>query len=297
MAAQCPGCKTIYGTRDDAGYCEACHVEPVEIPVLEEPLELYRSDRVTVYHGDMSAVIAHVGLVDVVITDPPYTEHVQSNIRSVDTSGPVRVRKWKPNFEPLGGFEHVPLLLGAAKRWCLAFCALESFGDYRNSSGGDWKKKGSYVRSGVWRKKQAAPQLSGDRPANSCEGIAIMHHRPHEGRIHWNGHGKHAYWSHAEDDTSAIVAFNPLEISSPQDFFEHGRERAEKRHPTQKPHSLMLELVGLFSDPGELILDPYCGSGATGAAALELGRRVILADNDREWAEFTANRMKELEGK
>lgn len=272
---------------------EDLQIDVTDLGFYEIPVRLYEGDRVVVYHGDMANVICMLEddgtRADVVICDPPYTDHVQSNIRSVDTSGPVRVRKWKPNFEALKGFEHVPLLLGAAKRWCLAFCALESFGDYRNSSGGDWKKKGSYVRSGIWRKKQAAPQLSGDRPANSCEGIAIMHHRPHEGRIHWNGHGKHAYWNEqllGNEGSSEVP-----------DHFVHGRERAEKRHPTQKPHSLMVELVSLFSDEGELVLDPYCGSGATGAAALELGRRVILADNDLEWATFTAERMKELEGK
>lgn len=283
---------------------EDLQIDVTDLGFYEIPVRLYESDRVAVYHGDMANVIRMLEddgtRADVVICDPPYTDHVQNNIRSVDTSGPVRVRKWKPNFEALKGFEHVPLLLGAAKRWCLAFCALESFGDYRASSGGDWKKKGSYVRSGVWRKKQAAPQLSGDRPANSCEGIAIMHHRPHEGRIHWNGHGKHAYWLIEDDAGSALSSDGPytgtFEDEIP-DHFVHGRERAEKRHPTQKPHSLMLELVSLFSDPEELILDPYCGSGATGAAALELGRRVILADNDLEWATFTAERMKELEGK
>ncbi len=264
--------------------------EAADLIVTEEPLLLYSSPKVQVYHGTMKQVIEYLprsgpadSIADVVITDPPYTDHVHKNIRSVNTSdaGKPRVRKWTPGFEALAGFEHVPLLLGAGARWVLSFCALESFGDYREAAGKDWKGGGCYVRSGIWRKKQAAPQLSGDRPANSCEGIAIMHHRPHEGRIRWNGHGRHAYWL----------------LDEVPDHFVHGRERVEKRHPAQKPASLMNELVGLFSEPDETIFDPYCGSGATGAAALELGRKIILADQDLQWAEFSAARMKELESR
>ena len=98
--------------------------------------------------------------------------------------------------------------------------------------------------------------------------------------MRWNGRGKHAYWVHAED----------------QVFLEHGRERAEKRHPAQKPDPLMRELVSLFSDEGEVVFDPYAGSGATGAAALALGRQVVLADSDLAWAESCAERMQRLGG-
>lgn len=44
---------------------------------------------------------------------------------------------------------------------------------------------------------------------------------------------------------------------------------------TQKPVALMRELVGLFTDPGETIADPYMGSGTTGVAAIALGRKFI----------------------
>ena len=46
-------------------------------------------------------------------------------------------------------------------------------------------------------------------------------------------------------------------------------------HQTQKPLALMELLVRLFSDPGELILNPFAGSGTTGVAAIRLGRRFL----------------------
>lgn len=241
--------------------------------------QLYAGKLASVYHAEVKEWAGHAPF-DVTITDPPYTAYVQGNIRSCATNGKLKVRAWKPGFEPLADYAHVPLLLALSRRWCLAFCALEQFGEYERAAGGQRKgKRGCYVRSGIWRKKQAAPQLSGDRPANSCEGVAVMHPRC-SGRMRWNGQGKHAYWVHGEDEL----------------FLEHGRERAEKRHAAQKPDTLMRELVSLFSEEEETVFDPYAGSGATGAAALALGRRVVLADNDLAWAEFCAERMEKLGG-
>lgn len=225
--------------------------------------------------------------VDVTITDPPYSEHVQANIRSCTTHlGPVRVRQWRPTFMPLAGFEHVSALLEHTRRWVLCFCALEQFGEYLRAAGGQRGAKmpeACYIRSWVWRKHQAAPQLSGDRPANSCEGIAVMH-RP--GKPRWNGRGQHAW-------TNLSGAGNPFR--DPDTCCEFGRDHnGEKSHECQKPQLLCEHLVAKFSEPGELILDPFCGSGAIVVAALRAGRRVIACDSDPKWAEYTARRCAQL---
>lgn len=55
-------------------------------------------------------------------------------------------------------------------------------------------------------------------------------------------------------------------------------------HTTQKPLELMLELVELFTDPGDLVLDPFCGSGTTGVACVRLGRRFIGIEKDATYA-------------
>jgi site-specific DNA-methyltransferase (adenine-specific) len=61
-------------------------------------------------------------------------------------------------------------------------------------------------------------------------------------------------------------------------------------HQTQKPVALMEKLVRLFSDPGELILDPFTGSGSTGVAALRLGRRFAGWEMNPEYAEMARRR-------
>jgi DNA modification methylase len=62
-------------------------------------------------------------------------------------------------------------------------------------------------------------------------------------------------------------------------------------HQTQKPLALMEILVRLFSDPGELILDPFAGSGTTGVAAVRLGRRFIGWEMSPEYAEIARRRL------
>lgn len=258
---------------------------------------LFAHERLMVFHGRWQDVLPIVEHVDVTITDPPYSPVVQANIRSCNTIGALKVREWHPDFAPLLDTTHVPALLSATKRWVLCFCDLESFGLYRDAAGGQRTSKavklpdgtkvpenkdGGYIRSWVWRKHHAAPQLSGDRPANSCEGIACMHP---PGRLRWNGHGQHA-WTNlgtAEDF--------PVE-GAPDNCCEFGRDRnGEKVHAAQKPAALCEHLIAKFTEPDELVADWYCGSGAIAAAALAAGRRVVACDSDPKWAHFTAARL------
>ena len=53
------------------------------------------------------------------------------------------------------------------------------------------------------------------------------------------------------------------------------RRDRSKLHPTEKPIAMLKELIGVSSRPYDLVLDPFAGSGSTGVAALELGRRFI----------------------
>ena len=67
-------------------------------------------------------------------------------------------------------------------------------------------------------------------------------------------------------------------------------QRAFGKHPTQKPVELMEHFVSLLSNPGELVVDPFLGSGTTAVAAHNLGRRVIGSEIDPKYAEITRKR-------
>jgi len=64
---------------------------------------------------------------------------------------------------------------------------------------------------------------------------------------------------------------------------------------TQKPLKLMDRIIGLYSNPGDLVLDPMCGSGTTGVAALSAGRRVWLIDKNSEAIKIAEARCLEVQ--
>jgi site-specific DNA-methyltransferase (adenine-specific) len=63
-------------------------------------------------------------------------------------------------------------------------------------------------------------------------------------------------------------------------------------HPTTKPLPLMRELVELFTEPNELVLDPFAGSGSTGVACRELGRNFLGWELDPAYAEIAERRIR-----
>ena len=69
------------------------------------------------------------------------------------------------------------------------------------------------------------------------------------------------------------------------------REKSFGRHPTQKPLDLMRRIITGFSAPGSIVLDPFMGSGTTGVACKELGRRFIGIEMSQEFFEVAKNRM------
>ncbi len=64
-----------------------------------------------------------------------------------------------------------------------------------------------------------------------------------------------------------------------------------KLHPTQKPLSAIEPLIGAFSEPGDVVLDPFAGSATTGVAAKRLGRAFLGIELDPEYHEIAARRL------
>lgn len=226
---------------------------------------------------DSFAVLSEMadGEVDVIITDPPYNEHVHANMSSgtaMKNSTGGGIPRVEMPFDPLRSYRFVKDLPRVAKRWALAFCAVEDFGAYRDAGPDAW------IRGGIWYKPNSMGQLTGDRPANAYEGLAIMHRKA---KKQWNGRGSYAYWS-ADSE----------EFPSEEAHFQCNGTRGEKgRHPNQKPLALCLELVAKFSNRGETVFDPFCGSGRIGEACVLLGRSYIGVDSDGTWVDAAQARL------
>lgn len=64
-------------------------------------------------------------------------------------------------------------------------------------------------------------------------------------------------------------------------------------HPTEKPVPLMADLVSLYTNPGDLVLDPFMGSGTTGVACLKLGRRFVGIERDPKFFDLACERIEQ----
>ena len=202
----------------------------------------------TLHLGDCIAGMAGLGdrSVDHVIADPPYSEHVHKNARS-NANGPHAhaVNLGFTYLRPQDRAELARQYARIAKRWVILFCEAEGMGDWKRdleAAGLEW------IRAGFWVRPDSMPQVSSDRPAAGAEVIVIAH--AIGTRKRWNAGGKRGVWV-------------------------ENLARIDRVHPTQKPLPLMRALVSDFTDPGELVLDSHMGSGTTGLACLELGRRFL----------------------
>ena len=78
-------------------------------------------------------------------------------------------------------------------------------------------------------------------------------------------------------------------------YGEHDISRTKGMHPTAKPVNLLRLLIRMYSKPGDLICDPFMGSGSTGVASLLEGRRFIGIEQDQHWTEIAQQRLAETQ--
>jgi site-specific DNA-methyltransferase (adenine-specific) len=83
----------------------------------------------------------------------------------------------------------------------------------------------------------------------------------------------------------------PARPASPLPDVLEWRYTGNKLHPTQKPLEALKPLIGAFSRPGDLVLDPFCGSGSTLVAARDLGRDYLGIELDPQHHATAARRM------
>lgn len=206
--------------------------------------------------------------VDVTVTDPPYDARTHRAALEGSKAASMRCISGALPFPPLDARQLEEVaghLARITRRWIIVFsaerhletwaCALEAGDAY-------------VVRFGLALRTNPRPQMTGDRPAPPCDHLVLAHG---SAPMRWNGGGRAATWA------------------SPPARFDPGGQV----HPTQKPLALMRALVEDFTNPGELVLDPFAGAGTTAVACKELGRRFVGWELD---AGYHAAALRRIEG-
>ena len=227
--------------------------------------QTYNHAGVSIYHGDCRELVL-TEPADVMITDPPFSAQTHKGARTTVPGGPKGgvVQVTFPSMTVDDIRSRLEALAPMVKTWCVMTCDWRHATELERSPPIGWE----FVRSGVWVKPDGTPQMTGDRPGTGWEAIAFLHRTKPDGKPmkkRWNGGGRNS-------------------------VFTHGVCR-DAMYPTQKPVALVSEFVRLFSNPGDTVLDPFCGSGTTLYAAKELRRKAIGCDLSDEACALAEKRL------
>lgn len=231
---------------------------------MSEPVQIGSA---TLYCGDALAILPTVGAVDHIICDPPYESSLHDSKNSL--RGRMRTDRGPElqglNFDAIDEIraDVVRLASSACQGWFIAFCTVEGTWEWAQAINVSPMK---YKRACAWVKPDSTPQLNGQGPAQGYECFVCAW--AGSGHAAWNAGGKLGVYTH--------LVNNP--------------ERTGL-HPTEKPRRLMSELIADFTNPGQLICDPFMGSGTTGVAAVMAGRRFIGIEQNETYFELACKRI------
>lgn len=214
----------------------------------------YQDSHVTIYHGDAHESVPLVGSVAAVITDPPYNAINRS-------AGLRRYDKGTADSAPIDIPRLADVFVGAATGSFYVFCSDEQYTTWTMA----FKERGLSTRICAWTKTNPAPVL---------------------GELMWLSAMELCVFARKSKATFNEFCARPV--------WEGPSETREMPdHPTPKPIWLMQRLVLASTNEGDVVLDPFAGSGTTLRAAKDLGRKAIGIELEEKYCEIAAERCRQ----
>ena len=235
-----------------------------------------------VYHGDCFERLAELPdkSVDLILTDPPYGhrnndgdliarwESVFGGSAAREEARPIDNDGAEANELVRHLFAESARLMKKSGSCCC--CCGGGGPDPQFARWSLWMDEPlDFVQMIVWDK---GPMGMGHRYRRSYEVVLVAKQK--NGKMPWY------------DDSKKIE-----NVIRPGDYGIRKIIPSAEQHPTQKPVALFEHFIRLHTRPGDLVVDPFCGSGSSGVAAKKLGRRWIGCDTDERWVELTKRRL------
>ncbi len=245
----------------------------------------------TITIGDCIELMGQVpeGSVDMVFADPPYNLMLKGELHRPNNS---KVDAVDDAWDQIGDFaaydKFTRAWLSAARRALKPDGAMWVIGSYHNifRVGAILQDLGFWILNDiVWRKTNPMPNFRGRRFTNAHETM-IWAARSEKSKYTFNYEAMKALNEELQmrSDWLIPVCGGPERIKDAD-----GR----KAHPTQKPESLVYRAVLSSSKPGETVMDPFFGSGTTGAVAKRLGRKFVGFERDRGYVAVAEKRIRD----
>lgn len=249
-------------------------------------------DQVTI--GDSIALMEKLpaGSVDIVFADPPYNLQLQGGLQRPDQSDVDAVDDDWDQFESFAAYDaFTSAWLLAARRVLKPNGTLWVIGSYHNifRVGSRLQDLGYWVLNDVvWRKTNPMPNFKGRRFANAHETL-IWAARSEEGKRYTFNYDA----LKASNDDVQMRSDWTLPICTGAERLKDGA--GHKVHPTQKPEALLARVLLASTQPGDIVLDPFFGTGTTGAVAKKLGRHFIGLEREPVYAQAARERIVAVE--
>ena len=243
----------------------------------------------TILGGDCVQVMNSLpaGSVDLIFADPPYNLQLKGDLHRPDNSLVDAVDDHWDQFASFATYDaFTKEWLAAAKRLLKPNGAIWVIGSYHNifRLGSELQNQGFWLLNDVvWRKSNPMPNFRGKRLTNAHETLI------------WAGRDESSKYTF---NYEALKALNEG-VQMRSDWVLPlctGHERikdanGDKAHPTQKPESLLHRVILATTNTGDVILDPFFGTGTTGAVAKMLGRDFIGIEREEAYRRVAADRI------
>lgn len=254
-------------------------------------LEVWRN---TIIKGDCVSALEKLPSqsVDVIFADPPYNLQLEGVLHRPDQSVVDAVDNDWDRFDSFSAYDaFTRAWLLACRRVLKPQGTLWVIGSYHNifRVGATLQDLGFWILNDIiWRKTNPMPNFRGRRFQNAHETLI---------------------WA-SRDSKAKGYTFNYEALKAANDDVQMrsdwlfpictGGQRLKdadgrKVHPTQKPEALLARLILASTKPGDIILDPFFGSGTTGAVAKRLGRDFVGIERQQSYIEAASQRIADVE--
>lgn len=229
--------------------------------------------------------------VDLVFADPPYNLQLGGELLRPDNSKVDAVDDEWDQFESFAAYDRFTRAwLAECRRVLKPDGAIWVIGSYHNvfRLGSALQDLGYWVLNDIiWRKANPMPNFKGTRFTNAHETLIWAARSREQKRYTFNYDALKAF----NEDTQMRSDWH-LALCTGEERLKD--DDGQKAHPTQKPESLLYRVLLASTKAGDIVLDPFFGTGTTGAAARRLGRHFIGIERDETYAALARKRIDEV---
>lgn len=241
-----------------------------------------------ILHGDCIEILKSLpeNSVDLIFADPPYNLQLRNDLYRPNMTKVDAVNDGWDKFEGLAEYDAFTReWLSAVQRVLKNTGTIWAIGSYHNiyRVGAIMQDLGFWILNDIiWLKANPMPNFRGVRFTNAHETI-IWAQKKKGAKYTFN----HKSMKALNDDLQMRSDWNLPLVTGKQRIKSNGT----KAHSAQKPEALLYRIVMASSNPGEVVLDPFFGTGTTGAVAKKLGRNWIGIERDKKYIRIAQKRI------